>query len=250
MTNALVAPSNHPEHSSSHFLSSPSRHLTLQGLSEILKDLLNEGATKEALLVSRLPLELSCTHIEPTSRIKNAGRGLFASRDFDRGEILTCYAGDVLITASMDADDSETETIIWGAHVNETLRLDDNRLISTMSGYILQVSQDRAIAGLPLLDQDSAYLGQFANDGGRPPRCESQISSYVLESYELANAMHQPLLGCHMVTVATRSIREGEEILVTYGPEYWMEHADIWADDEDDDNYYDSIRQSNGKGFV
>jgi hypothetical protein len=108
------------------------------------------------------------------------------------------------------------------------------------------VSEEHAVVGLPSLDEDFAYAGHFANDGACPPRRESDIATYVLESNELSNAMHQSLMGCHMVTVATRDIQEGEEILVTYGPEYWMEH---FSDCCDDDYEIKSTQLGNGKGF-
>ena len=50
---------------------------------------------------------------------------------------------------------------------------------------------------------------------------EDNIAAYVLKSFDVANAMHQPLDEdeFHMVTVVIRDIKEGEEILVTYGPD-------------------------------
>jgi hypothetical protein len=50
---------------------------------------------------------------------------------------------------------------------------------------------------------------------------EENIAAYVLKSIEVGNAMHKPFEGraikeeIHMVTVATRDIEAGEEILVT-----------------------------------
>ena len=56
---------------------------------------------------------------------------------------------------------------------------------------------------------------------------EENIAAYVLKSIEVANAMHRPLdeKESHTVTVATRDIKKGEEILVTYGPDYWAGYA-------------------------
>ena len=51
--------------------------------------------------------------------------------------------------------------------------------------------------------------------------------------------MHQPLDSAnelHMVTVAVRDITKGEEILVTYGPDYWIsDYAGHMADAAEDD---------------
>ena len=71
---------------------------------------------------------------------------------------------------------------------------------------------------------DPLYLGHFANDGiPIPPTCETELAPYVIQSSNTANAVHQPCEGCHMVTIATRDIHAGEEIFVSYGPEYWIE---------------------------
>ena len=112
--------------------------------------------------------------------------------------------------------------------------------------YILQVSEEYAVLGLPSLDENPAYSGHFANDGAKPPQSESQISTYVLESNDLANAMHIPFEECQMITVATRNIQQGEEILVTYGPEYWVKHATEWRDDVK--NLPDKLSGSKGFG--
>jgi hypothetical protein len=100
--------------------------------------------------------------------------------------------------------------------------LDDTVLL----GYVLGVDDDHGILALPDLDQDPAYLGHFANDGGTLPTREAELSTYVIESDDRSNARHQGIAGdSHMVTIATRNICAGEEIFVTYGPEYWKEQS-------------------------
>lgn len=95
--------------------------------------------------------------------------------------------------------------------------------------------------GHPHLDDDPAYRGHYANDGGgylalegaasstgAELGLEKRIAEYVLESSDAANAMHGPFLGDglpHVVTVATRDIKAGEEVLVTYGPDYWLDYG-------------------------
>ena len=61
---------------------------------------------------------------------------------------------------------------------------------------------------------------------------EKTISAYGLESVSLSNAEHVPpdtdggfvLGGLHIITVETKDIKEDEEIVVTYGHDYWMIH--------------------------
>ena len=105
--------------------------------------------------------------------------------------------------------------------------------------------------GHPELQVNSAYSGHYANDGAghlalEKPNSQSNfnaalelgldtdgmndnddgddageigveeyIAAYVLTSIEIANAMHRSIVeeGSHIVTVATRDIQAGEEIL-------------------------------------
>ncbi|KAL7551671.1 hypothetical protein ACHAWF_017310 [Thalassiosira exigua] len=155
-----------------------------------------------------------------------------------------------------DFDDSDyvDEVILWGAHVPRKDRWDEDSVFDgtestlPLTAYAISVDDQYSVCGHPKVDYNPAYYGHFANDGagnlalgtgrttnntqaGLEPEigeekrgAEEIIASYVLASLDIANAMHVPLneQGYHMVTVATRDIDVGEEILVTYGPEYWL----------------------------
>ena len=169
-----------------------------------------------------------------------AGRGLFALEDVSEGEILTCYPGDALVVFS-----EQGAQVQWGDHVPDRLKNADNEINQE---YMLRASSDDwGIVALPELDKNPMYLGHFANDGAFSPTNSAELSSYVIEANDICNAMHQDLLNCHMVTVATRNIRRGEEIFVTYGPEYWMEQ-DSFCDFLDEEPGSPS-NMSNGRGF-
>jgi len=173
-------------------------------------DGLDAETAKLSMLYTRIPnLALNKTFIG-TSRI--AGRGLFASVDCKRGDLLTCYPGDALVIIP----DEEDWTILWGDHVPDRPELDDSHM-----GYMVHVNDDIGVLGLPELDHDPAYLGHFANDGAQIPLTLESLAPYVLESQKKANAQHKDLDASHMITVALRDIMAGEEILVSYGPDYW-----------------------------
>ena len=98
--------------------------------------------------------------------------------------------------------------------------------------YVTKFKPIHIVRRLPTLDANPAYSGHFANDPGGhlalgqadPTQgVEEGIASYVIESIDLSNAMHKEVDGLHMATVATKNITEGEEIMVTYGPNYWMD---------------------------
>jgi SET domain len=232
-----------------HGLASPNGgQLTLETLKAKLLKLQSDGQSKESILGNRLIMDLDRTRIGP-SLVENAGRGLFAKMDCEKGELLTCYPGDLLVYSKLSdgPEIEEDDDIVWGSHIQESDRISEEEIRSELlSAYSVQVADEIAVLGLPFLDGDMAYAGHFANDGACPPQRESQIASYVLESNEFANAMHISLGGCHMVTVATRNIPKGGEILVTYGPDYWMEQSS-WIGDEDD--YGASTSLPRGKGF-
>jgi hypothetical protein len=177
---------------------------------------------KLSLLYTRLNLNLNRTHVGPSTITGGtAGRGLFASCDCKEGDLLTCYPGDAFVIIPDDSIPSEW-TVLWGDHVADPEAYDiiDNNLL----GYMVHAYDDYGVVGLPSLAEDPAYLGHFANDGcADVPLCEADLAPYNIESDRLANAMHDDLGESHMVTTATRDISKGEEIFVTYGPEYWME---------------------------
>ena len=205
------------------------------------------GEGEEELLRMRIlnrrlgGLDLRSARVGP-STVRGAGRGLFAARDCEEGDLLTCYPGDALVLFDINAT-------IWGEHVDDAhdrSRVDQQYMLRA-------VRDDWGIVALPgLLEEKDpgSYLGHFANDGvGSAPTRESDLSSYVLESFDRANAIHQDFEGCHMVTVATRDIKKGEEIFVTYGPEYWMEQESFVHAGEDDPPPEGGGRGTTGKGF-
>jgi hypothetical protein len=191
------------------------------------------------------------SYVGPSSMIQ-AGMGLFASRDIPRGSIITFYPGDVLLIQDKEDQQEKDETdenddwgtparILWGDHTLDTRRTPDK----IQPEYVLQTSIDEwSIAALPELGHPdgSYYLGHYANDGAQTPTCMAEVASYVLQSHERNNAMHCGRNDCHMATVATKDIYSGEEIMVTYGPEYWMHHEGF-------DDAKRTTSSNTGKGF-
>jgi hypothetical protein len=202
---------------------------------DLPKELLLNECKRADLLRSRLSnrlLPLDGTMIKP-SLLPDAGRGLFTTRSFSRGEIITCYPGDgVLYSPVYRNDDTkyyeeQQPLILWGTHVHNKEEASEWAVKDqAMEDYTLAVCDIFSVVGLPHhldLDKDPAYRGHFANDGAQLMGGDESMAQYVLESNAQANAMHTNIDDCHMATVATRDIAAGEEILVTYGPDYWHE---------------------------
>jgi hypothetical protein len=213
---------------------------------------------KEVLLSSRFHMPfLHQTKVGP-STIKGAGRGLFATVDINEGEIITCYPGDALLYEMMSSpsssdeyddeeddeeheeeSDDDNEMVLWGTHVPDNDRWDDDTVFDgsetnpPLIDYVVSVNDQYSVMGHPALDDNPAYYGHYANDGAGHIALESDnnnigveenVAAYVRKSLEVTNAIHNSFefRGLHVVTVATRDIRAGDEILVTYGPDYWL----------------------------
>ena len=227
---------------------------------------------REVLLSSRLPLPFLNKSEVGQSLIEGAGRGLFATEDITKGDVITCYPGDALLCGIpiedesvedeseeedwLDEDDDyadEIEVIVWGAHVpekhiwEEDVVFDGDEETNTppLTTTAALVNDLISVLGHPALDDNPAYFGHFANDGAghlaldkplstsdaegdnEEMGVEKQIAAYVSKSQEAANVILQPSEEeMHMLMVATRDITKGEEILLTYGPDFWLGHAE------------------------
>ena len=176
--------------------------------------------TKETLLTYRFPLGLQRVALGPDQW---GGRGVFAVRDIGRGELITCMPADIAIH---DASGDE----LWGEHVAEEQFEDSHHHDTPLADYQISEGDDFTLVGLPSLCDDPSYLGQFINDAekldvsGDVPPSQDDVSRYEAASEAGRNAEHTSLY-LHMATVATRDIPAGEEVFVSYGADYWIEHA-------------------------
>jgi len=221
----------------------------------------NEQTVRETLLSTRLSglnNFLNKSEVRSSS-ILGAGRGLFAIDDIPKREVITCYPGDALLCKSEDdvvedllwgvhvaeADIFDEEAVFVGSGkfiyriCSYTIQYDISssslyiEAKPPMTAYSVFVDKSYSVLGHPSLDDNSAYYGHFANDGASMEGLdineelgmEDNIATYLSKSREAANAKHQPFMGDaplhHMVTRATRDIKVGDEIFVTYGADYW-----------------------------
>ena len=95
-----------------------------------------------------------------------------------------------------------------------------------LTSYSMTFDDRCSVLGHPSLDDNPAYYGHYANDGasagegsrGEGSGVEDSIAryrEYMLESVRRANATFRIVRDSHIVTVATKNIRAGEEVLVT-----------------------------------
>jgi len=185
---------------------------------------------RENLLTTRIT-ELQINRTIVSSENYVAGFGLFALRALSKGELITCYPADGLVH-------EPSGRVIWGKHVPKSLR-DPARCFNDgeLQDYEVAVVDEYTAVGLAELGfVSAAYCGHYANDGASLGLDGSvnDAATYVLASQRTANAEHYALEGLHAVTVTTRNIAAGDEILVSYGIDYWLERAARTADDFED----------------
>ena len=176
-----------------------------------------EDIARESLLSARFvrPEQLCRVRVAPSPI---AGVGVFATSPLAKGELVTCYPGDAVTYMLPDSAARDTKGVIWGLHVPDQLR----HLTPEMDAYALRCGERYGVIGLRALDDNPAYVGHLVNDAARMRlRSFDSAEEYMAESMALANAGHVDLEGCHTATIATKAIAEGEEVLVSYGPNYW-----------------------------
>ncbi|KAK3241485.1 hypothetical protein CYMTET_48753 [Cymbomonas tetramitiformis] len=172
------------------------------------------------LLCTRLDdLQLSRVEIKDSSL---HGSGVFATRDLAENELITFYPGDsLLIWDDADRSPSRDVTVIFGAHVPEERR-DSRRILGEEArSFEQKANVTTSLVGDPECLDDTAYIGHMCNDGAS---CltGADCEAYTHSSEARANAYHVGLEGCHIATIATREILSGEEVLVSYGEDYWL----------------------------
>ena len=119
------------------------------------------------------------------SQIPNAGSGLWAEKNFKRGEDIVLYDG---------------EKVTW----KECERR--NRAQPGMGSYYLFVSKTKCIDA----QHTPSAKGRYANDAKGLTRLEGLRN----------NARYEVVKG-QVFIKASRNIKAGEEIFVSYGTSYW-----------------------------
>ena len=223
--------------------------LTLESLTAALNERWPRGTDGEAedaavvaALTSRLPrLAIARTTVGP-STVSGAGRGLFATRDIEVGELVTIYPCDALLDFS-DADSAKVVAITWGDHnADRPDRLLGEEEVAASSSssssssspspssssssssspsrkpptppsaamkrarcYELALSPLRSVVADERNVSDAAYLGHLANDFLACSRAGALAAAYEEATEAASNAGHLPIAGGRaFATVATR----------------------------------------------
>ena len=121
------------------------------------------------------------------SQLPKAGKGLFVAKDIKKGEIITPYEG---------------EKLTW----KQCQQRNANKKGKEKGAYYFYINDKNCV--------DAEYclwaLGRYANDAAGPVRVTGLRN----------NAQYEVIKGKPYI-VATRNIKAGSEIFVSYGKDYW-----------------------------
>ena len=159
------------------------------------------------------------------------GDGLFATRQIEKGELVTFFPGDALLVWE-DGDRNGDVMIFFGAHIPQSERDAAQVTNERVKQYELYSSPMISAVGDPARRDDPTYLGHFANDARR---CDTpdDVESYRQESSAAANVEAVLLEGCHFALRAVTPVSPGDELLRSYGEGYWLArggHAGVGVD--------------------
>lgn len=150
------------------------------------------------------------------------GKGVFASKDIKQGELITYYPAHYVL-----ANIEDNEVLVPGEQV-KSRGLKFNRTIK--ESYSAELTRYYYVCGDPRLKNKTAFLGHMCNDGATHNCMENDDDAedeYDKNVGRYCNAIikKKPLMPDLSVRVVSlKNIKEGEEILVPYGFNYWKCH--------------------------
>jgi len=182
-----------------------------------------------SMMRTRLPdLHLNLSIIAP-SNIKGAGQGLFARRDVAAKELITFYPGDALLKWDKGVGNFKGNIgVMFGDHIPVGAVHRDARRVSTdeARSYEINIGMNISLVADPLLIDDAAYSGHMINDGSALFSTNNASRTlYSRQTFDRHNAAFFDVEGCHLAVIATKMIYEGDEILVSYGEDYWLSRS-------------------------
>jgi hypothetical protein len=160
------------------------------------------------------------------------GNGLFATEDIKKGDCITLYPVDVSFYQGTDGapvgcystDISLALLADKDAHVALLVKNRQYAHIVTPSGMPLTMALPGAAK------EDDAHLGHYANDPAQVHHVQyDDLDALLIAEKEYEEASHAAANAAHLtagegiivMTVAQKNIAKGDEILVSYGANWW-----------------------------
>lgn len=155
------------------------------------------------------------------------GKGVFAIKDIKKGQLITLYPSDYMIWNDRKAN---VYAYVPGAHLAECDKALSFKRMSEKerkkwNEYNFTVDTTFSIIGHPLLLSNPSYLGHMCNDGAKMSKNDAKSKhTYLEQTKKKRNAEYKKIDkdGCCIGIVAVKDIKKGEEVLVSYGYNYWI----------------------------
>ena len=176
---------------------------------------------------SALPIKVNSVECKPS---RTHGKGVFATRNIRRGEVITFYPADVIMIKTM-FEDRQAYRFKFNDRMCRKYNVINGE--STLAGfdwidyYLLDYSNNIQFSGNPELCDDSTYLGHMCNDAAVCPPEEKDGGARVYARVVMVRVNAEFIMDRENLiaaVVAYKDINQGEEIFVPYGPEYWYRY--------------------------
>jgi len=191
--------------------------------------------------------------VGPSKVSEDAGLGLFLADDaqpIEAGDIITFYAVHGLGYACDDGNGDSASLFFdgeEGGNEDYVLNLLGSRpLLATPSGRPVNFGDGShfMINADPHRERISGWFGQMINDGAAllSGSTEKDILTYYQDTGLARNVVLVPFSVAPIVaSVATRRVVPGEELLTSYGCQYWLEAQSNQGLDIDEEGITDNV---------
>ena len=155
-------------------------------------------AVNEKVECSERPIEIR------KSTAENGGEGIFATRDIEKGEYITTYPVCWIVVTE---DGKRSYACAEKCYQDYKKLVREGYLDDTCGHYSVGLWEDFTILGDPTIRTDNRLFGHMINDLSLTPE------GYDVDKRNVAFSF----LDIH----AIKDIKEGEELSVAYGRDYW-----------------------------
>jgi SET domain-containing protein len=151
------------------------------------------------------------------------GIGLFAKKDINENELITLYPAHII-------------EIIGQNKVFRLTCINEYRMpykIQYRNDYAIKYDNNSYIIGNPILKENKNFVGHLCNDGYKHnfiTKNKKNKNKYNKKRLELNNASFRDIINPDFIgmgIISNKNIKKDEEILVSYGFDYWLKRNEL-----------------------
>lgn len=177
---------------------------------ELFEDYLYNSANNSIELNSKDIIYINMSNIH--------GIGLFAKKDINKDELITIYPAHII-------------EIVLQPKMFRLTSINEYRSpykIPNWKDYAIKYDNNSYIIGNPILNENKNFVGHLCNDGYKHnfiSKNKKNKNKYNKKRIELNNASFRELRNPNFIgigIISNKNIKKDEEILVSYGFDYWL----------------------------